>query len=127
MTIIDLIIEEDRNSVSGRIEIENALIVEDADNLPQLEEILKRVLLDEYQMPSDEIEFNKFYDLTAFYYHIDRAHHLPAICKLSGIGIELGHDYVSKEKFPPESDARKLKMAIIEIMKLDVADSDGVQ
>lgn len=112
MKKIELIVENARpGEIWGRVNFEDNLLVEKAENIERLQSAM-RVLLEEFQnVKAEEVEFEIFYDLTSFF-EVFSYLNISKIAAYAGINASLLRHYAAGSKTAGKEQIQKLQVAI---------------
>lgn len=105
---IELIVEKSEDSLWGRVNYNDNLIVEHADTLNDLESSLKALLHDFEDVNIEDIEFDTRYDVYALFEQFDFLN-ISKIAKHADINPSLLRQYASGVKHPSLTQAKKLE------------------
>jgi hypothetical protein len=108
---IDLVIERGENTLSGRVNYNDNLIVDFASNVLELENQIKALLHDFEDVNPEQVEFIHYYDVYALFEEFDFIN-ISKFAKYAGINPGLMRQYASGVKNPALAQARKIEEAI---------------
>ena len=112
MKNISLIIENAKDGeVWGRVNYEDDLLVESANNTEQLQIKMKELLSDFHDLQPDAINFEISYDLSAFFENFAYLK-ISEIAKYAGLNASLLRHYVAGSKTASKAQVLKLQEAI---------------
>ena len=112
MKNISLIIENAKDGeVWGRVNYEDDLLVENANNTEQLQIKMKELLSDFHDLQPDAINFEISYDLSAFFENFAYLK-ISEIAKYAGLNASLLRHYVAGSKTASKAQVLKLQEAI---------------
>ena len=112
MEQINLIIENAKDGlVWGRIEYDDNLLVESAENAEELQVKMKTLLFDFHDLEPDTISFDISYDLSAFFENFGYLK-ISEIAKYAGLNASLLRHYVAGSKTASKAQVMKLQEAI---------------
>ena len=107
-TVISLIVENAKaGEVWGRVNYENDLLVESAENVEQLQIKMKELLLDFHDLKPDAINFEISYDLSAFFENFAYLK-ISEIAKYAGLNASLLRHYVAGSKTASKVQVMKM-------------------
>src|SRR4051812_12390639 len=109
-----LIVEKADDGFLGRVEFNNNLIVEEADTINVLEENLKTVLSETYDLKTEEITFDLQYDLKALFEKLKYLN-ISNVAPLANVSPGLLRHYVAGTKHPSAKRAKDIENAIHQI------------
>ncbi|MEO6284022.1 MAG: hypothetical protein ABIN80_18650 [Dyadobacter sp.] len=109
--IITLIVEGEGNSLWGRVQYEDNLIVDEASSIEQLKISMQQLLLDFHDLNPESYEFRIEYDLTVFFQQFDFLK-VTKIAEVSGLNGSLLRQYASGKKYPSAKQVEKIENAI---------------
>ena len=111
-TVISLIVENAKaGEIWGRVNYEDDLIVESAENVEQLQIKMKGLLLDFHDLKPDTINFEISYDLSAFFENFAYLK-ISEIAKYAGLNASLLRHYVAGSKTASKVQVMKLQDAV---------------
>ena len=105
---IELIIEKGESGIWGRVNYNNNLIVEEADNLNDLELNLKGLLKDIQGLDPESIVFDIRYDVYALFRQFDFLN-ISKVAKHAELHPGLLRQYASGVKHPSLNQAKKIE------------------
>jgi hypothetical protein len=105
---IELIVEKSEDSLWGRVNYKDNLIVEHADTLNDLEISLKILLHDFEDVNIEDIEFDIQYDVYALFEQFDFLN-ISKVAKHADINPGLLRQYASGVKHPSLMQAKKIE------------------
>ncbi|MBB3054861.1 helix-turn-helix transcriptional regulator [Mucilaginibacter gotjawali] len=105
---IELIIEKGENGIWGRVNYNDNLIVEEADNLDTLQLNLKGLLKDFEGLEPESVVFDIRYDVYALFRQFDFLN-ISKVAKHAGIHPGLLRQYASGVKHPSLNQAKKIE------------------
>ena len=112
MEQINLVIENAKDGlVWGRIEYDDNLLVESAENAEELQVKMKTLLFDFHDLEPDTISFDISYDLSAFFENFGYLK-ISEIAKYAGLNASLLRHYVAGSKTASKAQVMKLQEAI---------------
>ena len=112
MEQINLVIENAKDGlVWGRIEYDDNLLVESAENAEELQVKMKTLLFDFHDLEPDTISFDIRYDLSAFFENFGYLK-ISEIAKYAGLNASLLRHYVAGSKTASKAQVMKLQEAI---------------
>ena len=115
MENISLIIENAKDGeVWGRVNYEDDLLVESANNVEQLQIKMKELLSDFHDLQPDAINFEISYDLSAFFENFAYLK-ISEIAKYAGLNASLLRHYVAGSKTASKAQVLKLQEAIRQV------------
>lgn len=115
MKKISLIIERGEDAkLWGRINYEDNLIIDYANNIPALERKMKKLLKEFHSI--SEVEFEHLYDVSVFFENFNFLKQTK-IAELAGINSSLLRQYASGIKHPSPEQAKKIETAIHKLAK----------
>ena len=115
MKNISLIIENAKDGeVWGRVNYEDDLLVESANNTEQLQIKMKELLSDFHDLQPDAINFEISYDLSAFFENFAYLK-ISEIAKYAGLNASLLRHYVAGSKTASKAQVLKLQEAIRQV------------
>jgi hypothetical protein len=123
--VINLIVENAKaGEVWGRVNYEDDLLIESAENVEQLQIKMKALILDFHDLKPDTINFEISYDLSAFFENFAYLK-ISEIAKYAGLNASLLRHYVAGSKTASKAQVMKLQKAIrkvgIELMQVNFA------
>ena len=123
--VISLIVENAKaGEVWGRVNYEDDLLVESAENVEQLQIKMKELLLDFHDLKPDSINFEISYDLSAFFENFAYLK-ISEIAKYAGLNASLLRHYVAGSKTASKVQVMKLQEAVrkvgTELMQVNFA------
>ena len=111
-TVISLIVENAKaGEVWGRVNYEDDLLVESAENVEQLQIKMKELLLDFHDLKPNTVNFEISYDLSAFFENFAYLK-ISEIAKYAGLNASLLRHYVAGSKTASKAQVMKLQAAI---------------
>jgi hypothetical protein len=113
---IILIIEKADEGYLGRVEYQDNLIVDEANDIPSLEKKIRKALKNFHGLNPDEIEFDYRYDLTVLFEKFNYLK-ISIVAELAGINASLLRQYVTGVKHPSAAQAKKIEDTIHKIGK----------
>ena len=124
-TVISLIVENAKaGEVWGRVNYEDDLLVESAENVEQLQIKMKELLLDFHDLKPNTVNFEISYDLSAFFENFAYLK-ISEIAKYAGLNASLLRHYVAGSKTASKAQVMKLQAAIrkvgYELMQVNFA------
>lgn len=108
MQNIELIIEKGESGIWGRVNYNNNLIIEEADNLNDLELNLKGLLNDFEGVDPESVVFDIRYDVYALFQQFDFLN-ISKVAKHADIHPGLLRQYASGVKHPSLNQAKKIE------------------
>jgi len=108
MQNIELIIEKRDDGIWGRVNYNDNLLVEQADNLNDLEINLKTLLQDFEGVDPESIAFDLKYDVYSLFEQFDFLN-ISKVAKYAGIHPGLLRQYASGVKHPSLNQAKKIE------------------
>lgn len=105
---IELIVEKGESGIWGRVNYNDNLIVEEADNLNELELSLKNLLKDFENLDPKKITFEIRYDVYALFQQFDFLN-ISKVAKHADIHPGLLRQYASGVKHPSLNQAKKIE------------------
>jgi hypothetical protein len=123
--VINLIVENAKaGEVWGRVNYEDDLLIESADNIEQLQIKMKALLSDFHDLKPHTINFEISYDLSAFFENFAYLK-ISEIAKYAGLNASLLRHYVAGSKTASKAQVMKLQEAVrkvgIELMQVNFA------
>jgi len=110
MKKISLIIERGEDAkLWGRINYDDNLITDYANNIPALERKMKKLLKDFHEI--SDVEFDYLYDVSVFFENFNFLKQTK-IAELAGINSSLLRQYATGIKHPSPEQAKKIEVAI---------------
>ena len=124
-TTINLIIENAKaGEVWGRVNYEDDLLVESAENVEQLQIKMKELLSNFHDLKPDTVNFEISYDLSAFFENFAYLK-ISEIAKYAGLNASLLRHYVAGSKTASKVQVMKLQEAVrkvgTELMQVNFA------
>ena len=115
MKKIPLIIERGEDEkLWGRINYDDNLVTDYANNIPALERKMKK-LLNDFHAVSD-VEFDHLYDVSVFFENFNFLKQTK-IAELAGINSSLLRQYATGIKHPSPEQAKKIEIAVHKLAK----------
>ena len=115
MQKISLIIERGEDSkLWGRVNFDDNLLTDYANNIPALERKMKKLLKDFHEVSN--VEFEHLYDVSVFFENFNFLKQTK-IAELAGINSSLLRQYASGIKHPSPEQAKKIEVAIHQLAK----------
>lgn len=115
MQKISLIIERGEDSkLWGRVNYDDNLLTDYANNIPALERKMKKLLKDFHEVSN--VEFEHLYDVSVFFENFNFLKQTK-IAELAGINPSLLRQYASGIKHPSPEQAKKIEVAIHQLAK----------
>ena len=111
MKKIKMIIEKADEGFLGRVEFEDNLILEEAEDLNELEDKIKNTLKEFHKLDSASVTFTYETDITALFEKF-RFLKIATIADLAGLNQSLVRQYANGIKFPSENQAKKIQDAL---------------
>lgn len=122
ITSLQIILEKGQDSIWGRIECDDLLLVQEGKTVDLVTEGLKEQLIDYVENEGKEskfwkklditqLEFTYYYDLTQFFEYFD-VFKISTFAKLSGINPSLLRKYASGITYPSEKQLNKIQIAL---------------
>lgn len=108
MQNIELIIEKRDDGIWGRVNYNDNLVIEQADNLNDLEINLKTLLQDFEGVDPESIAFDLKYDVYSLFEQFDFLN-ISKVAKYAGIHPGLLRQYASGVKHPSLNQAKKIE------------------
>jgi len=108
---IELIIERGEHDLSGRVNYNNNLIVDDADTVEELEAQLKQLLYDFEGVDTNTVVFEHVYDVYALFQQFDFLN-ISKVAQYADINAGLLRQYASGVKHPSLTQAKKIEDTI---------------
>jgi hypothetical protein len=108
---IILIIEKADEGFLGRVEYQDNLIVDEADDIPSLEKKIRKALKNFHGLSPDEITFDYRYDLTVLFEKFNYLK-ISIVAELAGINPSLLRQYVTGVKHASAAQAKKIEDTI---------------
>jgi hypothetical protein len=105
---IELIIEKGEKGIWGRVNYNDNLITEEADNLNDLELKLKELLHDFEDVDPESISFDLKYDVYSLFEQFDFLN-ISKVAKYAGIHPGLLRQYASGVKHPSLTQVKKIE------------------
>jgi hypothetical protein len=105
---IELIIEKGESGIWGRVNYNDNLITEQADNLDALELNLKKLLRDFEGIDPESVVFDFRYDVYSLFEQFDFLN-ISKVAKYAGIHPGLLRQYASGVKHPSLAQAKKIE------------------
>ena len=105
---IELIIEKGDSGIWGRVNHNDNLIVEQAENLADLELSMKELLKEFEGVDASQVLFDVKYDLCALFDQFDFLN-ITKVAKYAGIHAGLLRQYASGVKHPSLNQAKKIE------------------
>ena len=123
--VISLIIENAKaGEVWGRVNYEDDLLIESAENVEQLQIKMKELLLNFHDLKPDTVNFEISYDLSAFFENFAYLK-ISEIAKYAGLNASLLRHYVAGSKTASKVQVMKLQEAVrkvgTELMQVNFA------
>lgn len=120
---MEMIIERGENDLTGRVNYNNNLIIDNADNVVGLEIKLKQLLYEFEGLAPDSVDFDHVYDVYALFHQFDFLN-IGKVAKRAGINAALLRQYASQVKYPSAKQAQKIENTIhglaADMMKVSV-------
>jgi hypothetical protein len=113
---IELVIERAGKEVWGRVNYNDNLIVDVADNLPELETRIKNLLKEFEELEPESVSFVHSYDVYALFDEFDFLN-ISKIATHVGINPGLLRQYASGVKHPSQQQAKKIEDTIHALAK----------
>ena len=110
-TKIELIIERGEHDLTGRVNYNNNLIVDDAPTVQALENQFKKLLFDFEEIDPESIEFEHAYDVQALFSQFDFLN-VSKVAKHADMNPALLRHYAHGSKHPSLKQAKKLEETI---------------
>lgn len=115
MEKISLIVEKAKDGVVwGRVNYDDNLMVDSAENLEQLQIKMKELLFDFHELSHDAISFEISYDLTSFF-EVYSYLKISKIAEFAGINASLLRHYVAGSKTASKIQVTKIQNAIQQV------------
>lgn len=111
-----LIIEKADEGYLGRVEYDDNLVVDEAEDLYSLEKKIKKALKSFHGLNPDEVNFDYRYDLTVLFEKFNYLK-ISIVAELAGVNPSLLRQYVTGIKHPSASQAKKIEETIHKIGK----------
>ncbi|MET4081866.1 hypothetical protein ABIB40_001817 [Pedobacter sp. UYP30] len=108
---LEMIVERGEDNLTGRVTINDNLIVENADNVNDLEEKLKLLLFEFENVKPESVEFEHLYDVYALFNQFDFLN-IGKVADRAGINAGLLRQYASQVKCPSAKQAQKIEQTI---------------
>lgn len=106
-----MVIEKSGPYLLGRVNYNNDLIIEEAENINELALSLKKQLHDFHGLDPENISFTESYDLTELF-DVFSTLKISSVAELAGINTSLMRQYVTGIKTPKAETAKKIQSAI---------------
>lgn len=113
---IVLIIEKADEGYLGRVEYQDNLIVDEADDLLSLERKIMKALKNFHGLNPNEIDFDYRYDLTVLFEKFNYLK-ISIVAEIAGINPSLLRQYVTGLKHASAAQAKKIEETIHKIGK----------
>ena len=112
MEKVNLVIENAKDGIVwGRVNYDDNLLVESANNLEQLQLQMKDLLFDFHEVEKDNVCFEISYDLTSFF-EVFSYLKISKIAKFAGLNASLLRHYVAGSKTASKVQVTKIQGAI---------------
>ena len=112
MEKISLVVEKAKDGIVwGRVNYDDNLLVESAENLEQLQIQMKDLLFDFHEVKQDTISFDVSYDLTSFF-EVFSYLKISKIAEFAGVNASLLRHYVAGSKTASKIQVTKIQSAI---------------
>lgn len=112
MKKINLVVEKAEGGVLwGRVEYDDNLIVESANNMNELQAQVKVLLFDFHELEPAQVEFEISYDLTSFF-EVFSYLKISKIAEVAGLNPSLLRHYVAGSKTASSQQVSKIQEAI---------------
>lgn len=112
MEKINLVVEKAKDGIVwGRVNYDDNLLVESAENLEQLQLQMKDLLFDFHELKKETIAFDVSYDLTSFF-EVFSYLKISKIAEFAGVNASLLRHYVAGSKTASKLQVTRIQEAI---------------
>jgi hypothetical protein len=108
---LEVIVERGKDNLTGRVTYNDNLIIENAETVTDLEEKLKRLLVEFEDVDMDNVVFNYVYDVYALFQQFDFLN-IGKVAERAGINAGLLRQYASQVKYPSAKQAQRIEDTI---------------